>query len=341
MHKKPHVIVIALLAGLLCLWSAQATAQTPEEPAPGEPVQPPFITELVESTDLTQEQVDQMRIDGLGWGGIMIATRLAERIAADSEGALTFEAALTSVLEAYAEGKEFGEIALEYDLKLGRVIGKGGTSAAGNEPPFIAKLIESTELTQEQVDQMLTDGLGWGEVMIATRLAERIAADSDGALTFEDALTSVLEARAEGKGYGQIANENDLKLGRLVGRDNKGAAGASHGSGEPGADPGAGIQRAPGQAKKQSVFGWLMGWLGFDKPERPDRSETPGRPVTAGRSERSETAGRPETPDRPERPEQPERPERPERPEMPERPERPERPEMPEKPERPERGFGR
>ncbi len=98
MHKttfKPHIILIVLLTGLLCFWSAQAMAQTPEEPTPAEPTatdQPAFVTELVESTELTQEKVDQMRIDGLGWGEIVIATRLAERIAADN--GLTFDTVL-------------------------------------------------------------------------------------------------------------------------------------------------------------------------------------------------------------------------------------------------------
>ena len=325
MHKttfKPHVILIVLLTGLLCFWSAQAMAQTPEEPTPPEPTPteptpmdpPAFITELVESTELTQEQVVQMRSDGLGWGNIMIATRLAERIAADSEGALTFGAALANVLNARAEGKGFGQIALENDLKLGHLLGDGETSDATNPPPFIGKLIESTELTQEQVDQMRSDGLGWGNIMIATRLAERIAADSEGTLTFADALAGVLSARAEGKGFGQIANENDLKLGRVLGKDNKGAAGAG---------PGAGIEDALGQAKKQSIFGRLLGLLGFDRKERPEKPSKPERLARA------------------ERPERPQKLERPERPEKLERLERPEKPAKPERPEKPERGPGR
>jgi len=317
---KSHLAVIVLLTGLLCFCSGQAMAQTPEEPAPAElkvTNTPAFIAELIESTELTKEQVEKMRSDGLGWGNIMIATRLAEQIAADSEGALTFDAALDLVLKARAEGKGFGQIALENELKLGRLLGEGETSDAANPPPFITKLIESTELTQEQVDQMRSDGLGWGNIMIATRLAERIAADSGGTLTFADALAGVLSARAEGKGFGQIANENDLKLGRVVGKDNKGAAGASDGSGEPGAGAGASIQRATGQAKKQNIFGRLMGLLGFDRKERPEK---PAKPEKLARAER---------------------PERPQKLEKIERPERLERPERPEKPERPERGFGR
>lgn len=231
MHKttfKPHVILIVLLTGLLCFWSAQAMAQTPEEPTPPEPTP-------TEPTPM-------------------------------------------------------------------------------DPPAFITELVESTELTQEQVVQMRSDGLGWGNIMIATRLAERIAADSEGTLTFADALAGVLSARAEGKGFGQIANENDLKLGRVLGKDNKGAAGAG---------PGAGIEDALGQAKKQSIFGRLLGLLGFDRKERPEKPSKPERLARA------------------ERPERPQKLERPERPEKLERLERPEKPAKPERPEKPERGPGR
>jgi hypothetical protein len=121
------------------------------------------------------------------------------------------------VLESRAEGKGYGQIAHNNDLKLGRVLsGKDNTPDSTNPPPFITDLVENTELKQEQVDQMRSGGAGWGNIMIATRLAERIAADSEGVLTFDEALADVLKARAEGKGFEQIANENDLKLGRVL-----------------------------------------------------------------------------------------------------------------------------
>ncbi len=215
---RPHFNIILLLTVLLCFWGPQAMAQPgPLDTEVTNP--PPFIADLVENTELTQEQVEQMRSDGAGWGNIMIAARLAERIAADSDGLLTFDEALANVLNARAEGKGFGQIAHENDLKLGRVLGDEETPDATNPPPFIADLVENTELTQEQVEQMRSDGAGWGNIMIAARLAERIAADSDGVLTFDEALANVLDARAEGKGFGQIANEHDLKLGHVLGDD--------------------------------------------------------------------------------------------------------------------------
>ncbi len=159
--KQPYILIL-LLTGLLCFWSVEAIAQGSEPAAPETEVTnpPEFITELIESTDLTQEQVDQMRSDGAGWGNIMIATRLAERIAADSDGALTFDAALADVLSARTEGKGFGQIAHENDLKLERVVGNEDTPDSTNPPPFIEQLVDITDLTPEQVEQMRSDGAG-------------------------------------------------------------------------------------------------------------------------------------------------------------------------------------
>ncbi len=176
-------------------------------------------------------------------------------------------------------------------------------------PPFIADLVENTELTQEQVEQMRSDGAGWGNIMIAARLAERIAADSDGLLTFDEALANVLNARAEGKGFGQVAHENDLKLGRVVGKGNKITTAASDAPeiGEAGAGPDVSIGRIRAQERKQNTFRRLIRFMGF------------------GEKGRSEKPPKPEKLERPERPEKPEKPEKPERPERPEKPEKPER----------------
>ena len=94
-------VVMLLVLGLL--WAGPAWAQTPEEPdttdvevtleEPADPVNPPpFIVSLLDATELTPEQLEQMRTDGAGWGNIRIAALLAERIAADSEDATTWTA---------------------------------------------------------------------------------------------------------------------------------------------------------------------------------------------------------------------------------------------------------
>ena len=327
---KSNIILALLTAGLVCFCGTQATGQTPEEPEPPEvevTATPAFITVLVEQTELTPDQVEQMRTSGAGWGNIMIATRLAERIAANSpegDDKLTFGQALTIVLEQRSQGKGFGQIANENDLKVGVVLEGEDSPNGSSRPRFIAELVEKTDLTQDQVDQMRDDGAGWGNIMISTRLAERIAADSpegDDKLTFEQALDLVLEARAEDIGFGEIAQQHDLKVGELV------SGGKKVMSADPETPtPEDTLVRSrirtgqEGKAKKQGMFGRLFGMfrsgrtVGVSKPSKPER------------------------PERPNRPEKFERPERPAKPEKPEKPERPPRPEKPEKPEKPERG---
>jgi hypothetical protein len=158
--------------------------------------------------------------------------------------------------------------------------------------------------------------------MITTRLAERIAADSEGVLTFDEALQHVLESRAEGMEFGQIAHNNDLKLGRVVGKGNKNSTTTSSAAGmeEAGAGSAVGNEQAKVKAKKQSAFGRLMRFLGFGKKKR---YEKPPKAEKWERPERPRKPGKPEKPERPEKPEKPERPERPERPEKPEKPVRP------------------
>ena len=92
------------------------------------------------------------------------------------------------------------------------------TPNSANPPAYIRKMVEDQVLTQEQVDTLRTGGYGWGEVRIATRLAQQMVANSAEGLTFEDALAQVTAARAAGKGFGQIAAENNLKIGQLVGQ---------------------------------------------------------------------------------------------------------------------------
>jgi len=316
-------IVLALL-GIVCLFGTQAAGQTPEEPDPPEVMtKPGFIDELVDQTELTPEQVDQMRSDGAGWGNIMIATRLAEWIAANSpEGPdkLTFEQAFNIVLEERASGKGFGQIANENQLRVGFVVetedGPNGTV----QPPFIGSLVEKTDLTQQQVDQMRDGGAGWGGIMISTRLAERIAADSPESekLTFEQALDIVLTARADDIGFGEIAHDYELNVGKLVSGGKK-----AMGAGPEAAMSEQNLVRSrvrvgrETKAKKQDMFGRLFGMF---------------------RSGRTVGVNKPSKPERPERPNRPEKFERPERPAKPEKPEKPERPPRPEKPERPERG---
>ncbi|MHC4517802.1 MAG: hypothetical protein ACYTAS_04375 [Planctomycetota bacterium] len=206
----------------------------------------------------------------------------------------------------------------------------GGGADADNPPPYIDELVESSELTPEQVLQMRTDGAGWGNIKIATKLAEQMAADSadsDTPLTFDEALAAVLVARSEDTGFGVIAHENELKIGQLVRKRSQEQAGAAGDDPKPKGGVPAG-EAAQSKGKKRGVLSRLAGVLGFGKAKHS----------VGGAAGRGDGVEKPEKPSRLRRGERPEKPEKPPKPQKLERPERPERPAKPEKPEKPERG---
>lgn len=336
--------LMVLAVGLLCAWPAPVTAQTTAEPpetgvtdpppagdeteteTPSTAHPPAYIGELMKATELKQEQVDQMRTGGYGWGEIRLATRLAQQIAANSEGTLTFADALTQVTEARADGKGWGQIAADNSLKIGGLVGKrnaagaaqkGSAAQKGNEaqaedvdgdeevgpdpakpPAFISKLVEDQVVTQDQVNTMLASGYGWGEVRIATLLAQRIAANSNGTLTFEAALAQVMEARAAGKDFSQIAADNNLKVGELVRHQKAGDA-------------------TTAKTKKPGFFARVGRALGFgrsagktEKTATVDKPQASAKAMKGDKPERAMKAERPQRPEKLARPEKPERPEK-------------------------------
>jgi len=198
-----------------------------------------------------------------------------------------------------------------------------GVADAANPPRYIRELVEGSALTQEQVDAMRADGLGWGEIRIATRLAEQIdAASEDPLVTFDTALAGVLAERAAGKGFGEIAQAHNLKIGELVGK------GSQKGGSAPGEDP-ASAQAGETKRlteKKRGLFARLGGALGLGKGQRQDQTLKPEgsgtKTRTMTRAAKVKTLERPTRPEKPEKPAKLERPERPARPEKPEKPER-------------------
>lgn len=98
-----------------------------EKKAPNATHRPPFISALVETGPLTEDQVGAMRTAGAGWGAIRISGLLADQIAANAanDEETSFDTALGDVLAAREEGMGFGAIALVHDLKVGHVVGKG------------------------------------------------------------------------------------------------------------------------------------------------------------------------------------------------------------------------
>jgi hypothetical protein len=139
-----------------------------------------------------------------------------------------------------------------------------------------------------------TGKLGYGNAYLALALAQAeltkagIASPTPeqlqtalngGSLTVGDktiAFAGVLKLRADGQGWGQIAQTLDVRLGTVV----------------------SGIRSARGQIERA------------DRPQKSDKAERPAMPEKANRPE---TPGRPEMPERAVRPEMPERVQRPDR----------------------------
>ena len=254
-----------------------------------------------------------------------------------------------------ADGKGFGEIATDNNLKIGGLVGnrkgaadaqqglaaqRGSRTRAGeadgdeevtpdptNPPAFIREMVRAQVVTQEQVNTMLTAGYGWGEVRIAALMAQQMVANSNGTLTFADALAQIMAARAAGKDFGQIATENNMKVGDLVGKK-----GAGKSQGDSATRAGTGTPNA----KRPGFFARLGRALGFGRSV--NKAESPVG-VTRNLQEGSPKAAQGDQPDSPVQTARAVRAQRPEKPETPARLERPERPERPSRPEKPEKGF--
>lgn len=195
---------------------------------------------------------------------------------------------------------------------------------ATNPPSYITEMIEAGEVTLEQAELMRGDGMGWGEIRIAVRLAEEISAASEGAVTFDQALTEVLTSLDSGLGFGEIARQHDISVGQLVGnRDQKmNAVGGKQLQTQSGNEQGE-TQRVT--ERKRGFLARLGSFLGFGKKERTRQTLSTTDVATSGKVERSQQTERVAKMERIEKMERPSRPERPERPARPERPEKPER----------------
>lgn len=148
--------------------------------------------------------------------------------------------------------------------------------------------------------------MGWGEVNITLSLAQAMI-DSGAAPDLESALTGmtvtnadgtvtttpgVLQLRADGAGWGNIAKQLGFNLGTLISASNR-------------SDKSVAATDRADKAKAERAQ---------SKPERTQ--DKPAKPERVAKVER---------PDKPDKVDRPQRPERPERPQKPERPEKPER----------------
>lgn len=177
-----------------------------------------------------------------------------------------------------------------------------GTPSTAHPPAYIGDLLKAGNLKQAQVDQMRTGGMGWGEIRIATRLAEQIAANSSGSLTFDAALSQVLADRAGGQGWGEIAAANKLKVGDLV-NDKKAGDAAKNGKGQ--------ATSAAAKEKKPGFFAKVGRFLGFGKSDAKAstdvKGEKPEHPTKVDHANKPDKPEKPAAVERPERPEKPER----------------------------------
>ncbi|MBN1363000.1 MAG: hypothetical protein JW993_20545 [Sedimentisphaerales bacterium] len=98
---------------------------------------PFFISGLIDAELVTQDQVDEMRTAGAGWGAIRISTLLADRINETTEPTETVETTETTetteptetatmtplgIFNTHQDGMGFGQIALTHELKPGHLL---------------------------------------------------------------------------------------------------------------------------------------------------------------------------------------------------------------------------
>jgi hypothetical protein len=109
-----------------------------------------------------------------------------------------------------------------------------------------------------------TGQMGWGNVDNAIAMAERLLKDQGitdpTPAQLDAAMVEVLDLRAGGMGWGQIANSLGFKLGEVKRSDNANPKG-------PGVEPVAKVERASRP----------------EKPERPVKPERPEKPERAGK----------------------------------------------------------
>ena len=84
--------------------------------------------------------------------------------------------------------------------------------------PRITELAEHFGVEEEIVSKMMENNMGWGEIENSLAFAERVSlSDPDNPRPMDETLTELLDARADGRGWGEIAQDYDLKWGQVVG----------------------------------------------------------------------------------------------------------------------------
>jgi hypothetical protein len=89
--------------------------------------------------------------------------------------------------------------------------------AAGTDAQKTDSLAKQFNVPESTVQNLRSQGQGWGEVTIGLSMAQKLAAtDSKTYPTIGDALTKVESLRASHEGWGKIAKDLGFKLGPVV-----------------------------------------------------------------------------------------------------------------------------
>ncbi len=134
--------------------------------------------------------------------------------------ALAGAISLVFIASASAAGKSDDQL-----NKDAAILDDQGASASGSDA--IVQTIESTfNVTQDQIDALRADDLGYGEIVILLSLAQ---ATPEGITT--DNINQILALRQgpPEMGWGEIAKELDLNLGKVVSSVVKATDASTHG----------------------------------------------------------------------------------------------------------------
>jgi len=131
------------------------------------------------------------------------------------------------------------------------------------------RLAKQFNVSQSVITSLRTDRhLSYGQATIALALSQQLM-KQDKTLDQQSALDKVLAERQAGKGWGVIAHDHNLKLGRVISDVKKADTAAVHMAGKPDkVDQNVAKVDKPDKPEKIDKP---------DKPEKPARPEKPGR----------------------------------------------------------------
>lgn len=233
-----------------------------------------------------------------------VAPTFAQDTSTDTELVANASVPKDRLIERYADvaGSEDAAEALVTDLRTGGdftvtttetrpVLNPDGTQATNPDGS------PKTEVVTVETAVVNPNGpMGWGEVNITLALAQKLVdsgefADLQSALTGTADVTNpdgtvvegtsgILQMRADGMGWGQIAKELGFNLGAVVGNGN--------GKSQAGADR---AEQAKG--KTERTTGKPDRVAKVERPSRPDKVERPQKPERPDRPQKPDRAGRP------------------------------------------------